>query len=152
MSDSPRLALADYCRQEKQVSLDRWHLPQLLEPHDSGGSVTVKLGDDGAFLLNDWSFSQLCRLAGISKDTVNRLSPTTASRGTKPNPSPSTPPGSSYLTEPPGAETYQSPSFLPNKLQLPARHPGNGGRLAARGCLPIASDNARQRTLSRAMS
>ena len=42
--------------------------------------------------LNDWSFSQLCTLSGVSKDTVNRLSPETASRvfgetlpnGTKP--------------------------------------------------------------------
>jgi len=73
-------ALSDFCRQEKQVSSDRWHLPQLLQPHDAGGSVTVKTGDDGAFLLNDWSFSQLCRMAGISKETMNRLSPSTASR------------------------------------------------------------------------
>ena len=29
--------------------------------------------------MNDWSFSSLCRLAGVSKDTVNRLSPKTAS-------------------------------------------------------------------------
>lgn len=47
---------------------------------------------DGAFSMNDWSFSQLCRLAEINKDTVNRLTPATASlalaetlpRGTKP--------------------------------------------------------------------
>jgi hypothetical protein len=45
-----------------------------------GDSVSVKLGDDGAFLLNDWSFAQICRFSGISKDTVNRLSPETASR------------------------------------------------------------------------
>ena len=28
--------------------------------------------------MNDWSFTQLCRLAGVAKDTVNRLSPETA--------------------------------------------------------------------------
>ncbi len=28
--------------------------------------------------MNDWSFSQLCRLAGVGKETVNRLSPDTA--------------------------------------------------------------------------
>jgi histone H3/H4 len=39
----------------------------------------MTLGNDGAFLMNDWSFSSLCRLAGVSKDTVNRLSPRTAS-------------------------------------------------------------------------
>ncbi|MHB0960889.1 MAG: DUF932 domain-containing protein [Pirellulaceae bacterium] len=36
-------------------------------------------GNDGAYELNDWSFSQLCRLAGVGKETVNRLSPETAS-------------------------------------------------------------------------
>ena len=36
-------------------------------------------GDDDAFLMNDWSFSQLCRLAEVSNDTVNRVSPATAS-------------------------------------------------------------------------
>jgi hypothetical protein len=39
----------------------------------------MNLGTDGEFLLNDWSFSSMCRLAGVSKDTVNRLSPQTAS-------------------------------------------------------------------------
>jgi hypothetical protein len=38
------------------------------------------LGDDGGHSLCDWSFTQLCRLSGVSKDTVNRLSPETASR------------------------------------------------------------------------
>jgi hypothetical protein len=39
----------------------------------------MALGDDGAFALNHWSFGQVCRLAEISADTVNRLSPATAS-------------------------------------------------------------------------
>ena len=30
--------------------------------------------------MNDWSFAQLCRLAAVSKDTINRLSPATACR------------------------------------------------------------------------
>ncbi len=34
-------------------------------------------GDDGAFEMNDWSFGQLCRLAGVAKETVNRLTPDT---------------------------------------------------------------------------
>ena len=72
--------LCEHCQQEKQFSEDRWHLPQLLAPSATDGSMTVTLGDDGAFLLNNWSFTQLCRLSGISKETVNRLSPDTASR------------------------------------------------------------------------
>ena len=30
--------------------------------------------------MNDWSFTQLCQLAKVSKDTVNRLTPETAER------------------------------------------------------------------------
>jgi len=42
--------------------------------------MSLQLGTDGAFALNDWSFSQLCKLAGVAKDTVNRLSSETAGR------------------------------------------------------------------------
>ena len=73
-------ALWQHCQQEKQFSNDCWHLPQTLQPTAADAAVTVKLGDDGAFWLNDWSFTQLCQLSGVSKTTVNRLSPDTASR------------------------------------------------------------------------
>jgi hypothetical protein len=56
-------------------SSDCWHLPQSLEPKAVDDRLTVRLGDDGAFLMNDWSFSQLCRLSGVTKGTFNRLSP-----------------------------------------------------------------------------
>ena len=39
-----------------------------------------RLGQEGNFQLNDWGFSQLCRLAGVAKETVNRLSSDTAAR------------------------------------------------------------------------
>jgi hypothetical protein len=55
-------------------------LPQALHPQADGDSVTVTLADDQPYQLNDWSFTQLCRLSGISKETVNRLSPGTASQ------------------------------------------------------------------------
>lgn len=42
--------------------------------------MRLALGDDGAFALNHWSFSQLCGLSGVSKETLNRLTPTTASQ------------------------------------------------------------------------
>ena len=35
---------------------------------------------DQEFDLCDWSFSQLCKLGGVSKDTVNKLSVETAQR------------------------------------------------------------------------
>jgi len=72
--------LLAHCRREKQQSLDRWHAPALIKPEVHSGNLSLTLGGDGAFLMNDWSFGQLCHLAGVSKDTVNRLSPETACR------------------------------------------------------------------------
>jgi hypothetical protein len=72
-------ALWAHCRDQREQSADRWHPPASLEI-ESNGSLRVVAGNDGAFSLNDWSFSQLCRFAGVSKDTVNRLSPDTARR------------------------------------------------------------------------
>jgi len=70
--------LHDHCRQERRYSTDIWQLPQTLLPqvHDGGLSLTLEKGNGVG--LTDWSFSQMCRLAGISKDTVNRLQPETA--------------------------------------------------------------------------
>jgi hypothetical protein len=70
--------LWDYCHRQREKSADRWHAPGALTPHVDGQSLVLALGTDGAFTMNDWSFSQLCRLAEVSKDTVNRLSPETA--------------------------------------------------------------------------
>jgi hypothetical protein len=71
--------LLQHCRRQKEESLDRW-LPPSVAPEADGGRLRVRLGTDGAFLLNDWSFTQFCQLAQVSKDTVNRLQPDTASR------------------------------------------------------------------------
>ena len=70
-------ALQRHCSQQRQNSTDLWERPQdLILTHD----LTI-CGSDGAELrLNDWSFSQVCRMAGVSKDTINRLSPKTASK------------------------------------------------------------------------
>ena len=59
--------LLQHCSQERNFSKDCWSLPQTLSPLAAQGSLSVKLGDDGASLLSDWSFSQLCRLSGVSK-------------------------------------------------------------------------------------
>ena len=71
-------SLIQHCRNEHRESQDRWHLPARLQPTVVGGELSFSAGDDGEFLLNDWSFSQLCRLSGVAKETVNRLSPDTA--------------------------------------------------------------------------
>ena len=73
-------ALSDHCRQQKAASLDRWHPPQQLKAVDRGGELLLAAGSDGEFRLNEWSFTQLCNLARITKDTVNRLSTPTASQ------------------------------------------------------------------------
>ena len=71
--------LWQHTRQEREFSQDRWHLPQVLAPRVNGGQVTVTLDDQGPHLLNHWSFAQLCRLAAVNIETLNRLSPETAS-------------------------------------------------------------------------
>lgn len=70
-------SLYSHCSRSREQSTDLWERPQDISlSHD----LTVCNGEGSEFRLNDWSFSQLCRTAGISKDTVNRLSPKTASR------------------------------------------------------------------------
>jgi len=73
-------ALVEHCRNQRELSRDRWQLPQTFRPHVHGDRLGLALGDDGAFLMNDWSLTQLCTMAGIAKDTINRLSPETACR------------------------------------------------------------------------
>jgi hypothetical protein len=51
-----------------------------IRPSPGEGRLDLELGIGGAYRLNDWSFSQLCKFAQISKDTVNKLSPATASQ------------------------------------------------------------------------
>lgn len=70
--------LHDHCRQERQYSADVWQLPQTLQPSLCDGELSVTLEKNAGVGLTDWSFTQLCRLAGISKDTVNRFNPETA--------------------------------------------------------------------------
>ena len=64
------------CKAQEEASVDRWCLPDRVQVQDN---LRVTLGDDGAFSMNDWSFTQLCRMAGVSKDTVNILTERTAS-------------------------------------------------------------------------
>jgi histone H3/H4 len=72
-------ALWDHCYRQRERSTDRWHAPSEIATRVENTALVVALGTDGAFAMNDWSFSSLCRLAGVSKDTMNRLSPKTAS-------------------------------------------------------------------------
>jgi len=73
-------SLYQHCLEQREHSVDLWHPPRVFDPRVEDRSVALGLGDDGAFSLNHWSFSQLCRLCGVSKDTITRLSPETATR------------------------------------------------------------------------
>ena len=85
--------LVQYCRWQKDESQEVWQPPKEIGTRAIGLDRLMLSGGDGqTYQMNDWSFSQLCRLAGVSKETVNRLSPDTAAhvfaetlpRGNKP--------------------------------------------------------------------
>ena len=69
--------LSDHCCRQRDNSTDVWERPeQIVFTHD----LTLGVGGHADFSLNDWSFSQLCRMANVSKETINRLSTKTASK------------------------------------------------------------------------
>ncbi len=63
--------LWQHCQETKNRSVERWHGFDELRVDPAGGRLRLELVGDGIFGLNDWSFSQLCSLAGVSKETVN---------------------------------------------------------------------------------
>ena len=74
-------ALVDHCRQQREASQDRWLSPSSLWAKPiSTNRLALASGEDRVFQLTDWSFGQLCRLAGVAKETVNRLTADTAAR------------------------------------------------------------------------
>lgn len=72
-------ALSEHCQTEKRNSDDHWELPQAIIPGAMSDSLKLGVGGED-FMMNDWSFGQLCHLARVKKETVNRLSPDTAKR------------------------------------------------------------------------
>ena len=71
--------LWDHCYRMREQSQDRWQPPSAVAARADNHALVMALGDDGAFALNHWSFGQVCRLAEVSADTMNRLTPATAS-------------------------------------------------------------------------
>lgn len=66
-------SMMKHCKRQEEASFERW-TPELTAKVENG-SISLELADDGCYRMNDWSFSQVCRLAEVSKDTVNKLSP-----------------------------------------------------------------------------
>jgi hypothetical protein len=73
-------SLFAHCESQRNLSRDVWRPPQDVRPRTQSETLILGAGSDGDFRLNDWSFSQLCRLSLVSKETVNRVIPDTASR------------------------------------------------------------------------
>lgn len=71
--------LWDHCHDERTRSKELWVPPGDLRPEAAERRLDLSMGSTGSFRLNSWSFSQLCQLAGLNRDTVNRLTPQTAS-------------------------------------------------------------------------
>ena len=79
-------ALTRFCQEQKDKSLDRWIPPRGLRPRPLAlDKLVVDLAEpsgtqtDG-YQMNDWSFTQLCQLAKVNRDTVNRVTADTAWR------------------------------------------------------------------------
>lgn len=71
-------ALWSKCNEDMRRSTDRWHSPAEIVPNPREGRLDIDLGPQGAYRLNDWSFTQMCKLASVSKETLNKLTPETA--------------------------------------------------------------------------
>ena len=79
--------LTRFCQDQKAKSVDRWLPPRSLRPRPLAlDRLVVDFADpaangtDGTYQMNDWSFTQLCQLAKVSRDTVNRVTADTAWR------------------------------------------------------------------------
>jgi hypothetical protein len=73
-------ALATHCRGQKDRSSRLKEPSATFCPEVYDGRVALRIDGHPPCSLNDWSFSQLCGIAGASKDTVNRLLPETAAQ------------------------------------------------------------------------
>ena len=73
--------LAQHCQWQKEESLEYWIPPSSLGTRVIDAErLMLTASSDQVFEMNDWTFGQVCRLAGVAKDTVNRLTSETASR------------------------------------------------------------------------
>lgn len=70
--------LSDYCRSMKDRSQRLKEPGTEFRPVFHEGELALRVDGHASCRLNDWSFGQLCSIAGVAKDTLNRLRPETA--------------------------------------------------------------------------
>jgi hypothetical protein len=72
--------LLQTCQAQQQRSRHVMLPSAKLQVAASDGELRLQRNGSGPVGLNDWSFTQLCGLAGVAKETVNRLMPHTAAQ------------------------------------------------------------------------
>lgn len=72
--------LHEHCCDERDAALTGWRAPEDIKAVASEEGLELYTGNCNPLAMNDWSFGQLCGLAGVGKDTVNKLKPDTARR------------------------------------------------------------------------
>lgn len=73
-------ALLAHCQERKFQAIEHWQPSQNLRIERDAGQLLMRLeqAEDVRLSLSDWSFSQLCRLCEVHKETVNKLTTETA--------------------------------------------------------------------------
>ncbi len=73
-------ALLAHCQERKFQAIEHWQPSQNLRIERDAGQLLMRLeqAEDVRLTLSDWSFSQLCRLCEVHKETVNKLTTETA--------------------------------------------------------------------------
>ncbi len=67
-----------HCQQQKDDAVEKWISPSEVRPVLFDSIPSLELGQEGNHALNSWSFGQVCQIAGVSRDTVNKVNPNTA--------------------------------------------------------------------------
>jgi hypothetical protein len=67
-----------HCQQQKDDAVEKWCPPSDIRPVLFDSIPSLELGQEGNHTLNSWSFGQVCQIAGVSRDTVNKVNPATA--------------------------------------------------------------------------
>lgn len=73
-------ALLAHCQERKCQAIEHWQPSQAIRIQQDAGQLLMRLeqAEDVTLSLSDWSFSQLCKLCEVHKETVNKVTAETA--------------------------------------------------------------------------